>query len=653
MVEQVVGRIPLVPVVAGSILLAYAGALVGLLKGESRRTLLALTGLVALVLATRLLWFDLYPPGLHEDEAKVGACVPNHYAQGDLRREHCTGLPVLLWTLFRAPLLEWLGPTRVALRAYSIATGVAAVPVGFATARALGFGVSVSLAAAALLGLLPWSLLYGRIDFGGELVFHQMLLLAGLAILVFRTGNAWFGWFLASLGQSLLLYDYFAGRLFLPFAVGAAVLATGHRRILCLLVPCAALLAWVPYLTYRPVYAGTPFGFFPPFLHESFRQFPQGLATVLQAFFRPICTEASALSVRAGAMHPEIVLVAAILGILWSVRRPRLGLFLLWGFSLGILPGVVTAQFGVSSHRIMMAYPFVALAAVVPFSSLSVPAAQRLALAGFVLTAGMQSVRFFFSPQFWHPGSRLHFAWEASGVMDAIPRPAPGKVYLARQLGYHVSFRMRFDRELRLFGMGDWLPGQNEQVTIYGFSAHAESLQGFYRELLGEHRVRASGRAFSVWFEPNDWSWLERNGWTYSAACGGNVYFGHVPVAYQPQAAVPLPPCRGEMLQLWRGRWVGPPATLRADAWEALTWVRVERTILTASGPGFHPISFRVEPGNEVELAMLYPVESIWLALHVLENSHIRVPPFAWIEPVNRCENPWQVTRPLSGEFEP
>lgn len=629
------------------IVCAYLLALWGLLRREPLRTRLALLVLTAAVFASRVVWYDVYPPGLHEDEPKLAVCSHQLWMGGRWRAEGCTGLPALLWVVFRAPLQEWFGPTRWALRAYSVATGTAAIPVAFALARRIGFDPWLAGAAAALLGFLPWSLFYGRVNFGGELVFHQFLLLAGIATLVFRSGSLCFGLFLAVLGQSLLLYDYFVGRLFAPFALLAAMIAKGRARLLCLLVPVLSLLAWLPYLTDRPVYVLGPRGLAPP-VTDLVLRLPQRLFAALQVFILPLCTEASAISLRAAAVHPPAVLALAVLGLAFLFRRqPRLGLFLSGGFCLGVLPAVVTAHMGVSSHRLLMAYPFVALAAVAALQPLSEPRARKLAVFALVLTAAGQSLHFFFSPRFWYETSRLHYGWENTQLLEAVPRPAPGRVYWATGLAYWGSWRAYFDPSFQLLTMADWIP-EAHGPTLYLFSAHAEFAKGFFRDWLGPDRMHEVGRAFAVRAEPADRQKFERNGWSYAAACDGEAFFSDVPAPFQPRGLVPLPRCRGETLELWRGVWRGPPSMLRAEGADALLWIRVGQRVRAVERPGLATVSLEVAPGDTVELAARHPPANVWVALVHGQPPRASLPAFAWVEPLRRCEDPWSVIPPLS-----
>src|SRR5207247_805876 len=111
-------------------------------------------------------------------------CAYEDLMGGNLLAEGCTDVPILLNALFQAQLVPVLGPGRWAIRSYSLVTGVLATAVAFAVARAMGFSLIPSFAVGAFVAVLPWSLFYGRVSFGGELIFHELLLLAALARLI-------------------------------------------------------------------------------------------------------------------------------------------------------------------------------------------------------------------------------------------------------------------------------------------------------------------------------------------------------------------------------------------------------------------------------------------------------------------------------------
>ncbi len=366
-------------------------------------------------------------------------------------------------------------------------------------------------------------------------------------------------------------------------------------------------------------------------------------------FLVPICTEATAISLRAAAVHPELVLALALLGVALGYRRERkLAAFLLGGFLVGILPGLVTAHQGVSSHRILISYPFVALAAVSALQSLTVPAARRLALLVLGVVASGQSVRFFFSPRFWYDSSRGHYGWEMTAAMNAIPYPVPGKAFLARQLSYWGGFRIVFDPNVHFLSMADWIPQPNG-LTFYAFCAHSETAKEFYKEWVGRERVREAGRAFTVQMEPGDLVAVAGRGWSFSASCGSEAVFFEVPHVFQPQAELPFRHCMSEHVQLWRGKWRGPRASLRVNVVDFLAWVRVGEKVLAQLRPGLSGISFEVEPGDVVEVGIRHPPAAVWLTLQQVQGSTVRLAPFAPVEPALRCEDPWLAVPVRSG----
>jgi hypothetical protein len=111
---------------------------------------------------------------------------------------------------------------------------------------------------------------------------------------------------------------------------------------------------------------------------------------------------------------------------------------------------------------------------------------------------------------------------------------------------------------------------------------------------------------------------------------------------------VPLPRCRGETLELWRGVWRGPPSMLRAEGADALLWIRVGQRVRAVERPGLATVSLEVAPGDTVELAARHPPANVWVALVYGQPPRANLPAFAWVEPLRRCEDPWSVIPPLS-----
>ncbi|MCX8072565.1 MAG: hypothetical protein N3C12_08960 [Candidatus Binatia bacterium] len=338
------------------IVLTYIWSLGVLLPGERTQVRIWLFVLVVSGLALRLVALREFPPGMIEDEPKDLAAALDTLKDKRVYAARGSGLPLLPQTLFEGQLVPVLGPNRESMRIYSAVTGAFAAPVAYALARALAFSVSASLVYACLVVTLPWSLYYGRVSVGGELIFHQLLLLAALARLVFASGG-WREALVAAFGQILLFYDYFAGRLFVPFSMLAAVIAPRRRRFFIVVALLVAIAAWVPYILSSPNHLWAP-------SNEQPNLDPSGLLAgglvVLKSFVWPLALD-TWFSVRSAAVHPLVVVLAACIGGVTVLARPRLASFLWGGFLLGIAPAVGTYA---STRRMIMGYPFLGLMAV-------------------------------------------------------------------------------------------------------------------------------------------------------------------------------------------------------------------------------------------------------------------------------------------------
>jgi hypothetical protein len=157
----------LAPILTACIILGYAASLWWLLRRERLETVLWLAIICTLSLCLRLVYTTYFPQGLNEDEPKVLLSAMQALRNGQLFGEGNTLLPVLLNALFQAQLVPLFGPTRWAIRTYSMATSVLATPAAFAVSRNFGLRIGSALAAGALVAVLPPQLFYGRISFGG------------------------------------------------------------------------------------------------------------------------------------------------------------------------------------------------------------------------------------------------------------------------------------------------------------------------------------------------------------------------------------------------------------------------------------------------------------------------------------------------------
>jgi len=618
---------------AGAILLGYAWSLRALLRRESSTARLVLLLLCICAFALRVVAFSAFPPGMNEDEPKVLACSLDALKKKVVHTEGCSGLPFLLTVLFQAQLVPWLGPNRPSMRFYSILTGTLSVAAAYGAARALQMRALAALSFAALVATLPWSLFYGRIAFGAQLTLHELLLLAGVARIVFRAGGAGavlMAWF----GQTLLLYDYFAGRLFLPFSLVAVVLGRGWRRLLGLVVPLLAFAAWLPYYLSPAQHRWVPGGRWPAL---SLANLLDGLRQVLRVFVWPLAADGW-ITVRSAAVHPWPILGLAILGCLLMLSRPRLALLTFAGFVLGIAPAVATFP---SAHRMMMAYPFISLAAAYALERLPRGEWRRIAAVVFVGSAALASVRFYFSEDFWPPQSRSVSGEGVTQLVESVPYPLRGTAVVAPGLGYFFAVRERTDRgRVAPLDVRNWWPdGQNE--SWYLFTAHWQPLEAFYRSILGERRVRSFGGPFSVYVERGDWSWLREYGWRYEAQCAQPEWqeSGQVPVLFHIGQTFPGRWCSGRLVHRWTAQWMGDRSSLRLKWEHGEALVALSRGTVLASER--KQIDFEVQRGEVISISLVLPkpTAAIVFLFRRLPSGEMApewtaVRPHEWAEPV-------------------
>ncbi|HSP95633.1 MAG TPA: hypothetical protein VL049_00115 [Candidatus Dormibacteraeota bacterium] len=567
-------------------------ALWWLLRRERGATLLALAALTAAALALRLLYLDDYPRGLNEDEPKVLAAAIGALREGRLLAESTIAVPILMHALFQATLVPLLGIGRWTIRLYSLIGGALCVPAAFATARAMRLSTVASLGAAALITVLPWALFYSRVMQGAELTFQQLLLLAALAALIWR-GGGWVEALIGAFALAWMLYGYWCTRAMLPMPLLAALLAGGRRRAWCVAVLAVGVVPYLPYPPANPqsVYVGQ--GLQPSLLSNADPAlvWSRTLET-LAAFVAPVAQDGW-LTVRAGAVHPILLLLLALAGALSGWRRTA---FLAGGFALGLAP-TVFAWGAPSTHRMMMAFPFVALAAAAACDDLVPRRAWRTAAVAVMAGAvGLWSVRFYFSDDFWLPESRWLFDWERSELVAALPLDAGRPVILMRQVTQFEEPRRFFAADDRLLTVENWQPPP--QGALYAFTAEAEALRPFYAARFGAERVRAFGRAFIADVPAGDWSALREHGWTYCARCQDRTLTGIVPTLQQMGIGFADLACNAPSTHTWAGRWEGAETRLRVRGGESTVAV-VETPHQRAAGV---EVEVDVAPGDRVRV---------------------------------------------------
>jgi hypothetical protein len=590
------------PVLAAAILFGYGFSLWWMLRHESARTLAALVGLLGIALVLRVTQKNDFPPGLNDDEVE-------HVRRGVVSLNagrlfaSCAQGPCLLPELFQAPLVKVVGPNRVAIRTYSLITSVLAVLAAFAAARALAMGVAPSLGTAALVACLPWSVYFGRVSIGGEMVFHQLVLLAALGRLVWQAGGV-VETVIGSFALALLLYDYACGYAMLGMPLVAAALARGRRRLLCVAIGVLAVVAWQPYLahTAKDRIPGVGGGYDQALLTNPLGTLEVKTTSALTALTRPIAGD-SWLSVRAAGVHPYLVLVLAFAGSLLPIRR---GFFLWAGFLGGLSPAVVSWGSGPSTHRMLMAFAFIALAAGSAFDWPRLQRLRNVVMIGCLALAGTQSVRFFFSSEFWNPVTRGTFLPDKTALAEALPLPPHPHLIAMRQLEPFFSFRGLFDSDQEYLSVDNWYP--SNKGAIYTFSGEAAELLPFYHALLGPSRVTTYGSAFTVTLEAADWSWLRQHGWAHELRCGGRTQRAVIPTLFHPHLSFGDISCEGEATYAWRARWVGPSVPLRFwfDGTGVMT-VRTGEVRYVEQVTTERAIEFPVQCGAPVELTITTP----------------------------------------------
>lgn len=597
------------------IICGYVLALWWLLRREAAWTFAALAALCGVSLSLRVVLTGNYPTGLNTDEPKNLSCSIPALEAGRLFGESCNGPPYLLSTVFAAQLVPYVGDNPWAMRTYALVTGVLATPAAFGVARAIGLTVGPSLAAAGLVAVLPWSIFYGRITLGGELIFHELLLLAALARLVWMEGG-WADSLLGGFGLSLLLWDYYAGRAMLGMPLVAAVLARGWRRAWCLVVIPIALIGWYPFLATGPQYVHVGFslaGVRPDIIAAPWDTLVVRTQSALSTFVWPVA-EDGLFTVRAAAMHPVFLLVLAGIGTLTGVRR---GLFLLAGFMGGILPGIVSDSIGISAHRIMMGYVFIALAAACALNVLPWRWLRAAAVTTVLLTAGVWGVGFYFSPRFWGPGSRLQFDAERTALFEAVAADPPARLIAMRDIGDYVP-RSEPGRTVEQLTVDDWLPPNRENVT-YLFTWQGSLLRPQYEWVL-PGRVRAVGTSsFLASFEAADWSWLHRYGWAYEARCGDATHVAQVPFLYSVSMRVEGLICATEVTHMWRGHWHGPETDMILK-FSGRAQIEA-RGVFAHDEGGERQLRFHMPADTDVTVTVVQPEPVPWVSAVLLEES--------------------------------
>ena len=622
----------LAPAIGIGVCLVYIGALWWLLRREPAVALVGVAALCSVALATRVWYTTDFPTGLIEDEPKFLRCAGEALQRGAIFGEGCIGIPVLLGAVFEAQLVPLIGPNRWAIRGYSMVTSILAVAAAFAVGRALGLHVASSWIISAAVAAFPWAIFFGRICLGGELVFHQLLVLAALIRLIWGTG----GWVEVAFGGvalCALLYDYFVGRVMVGLTLVAVVLARGRYRLWCVALLGIAFLGWLPYLHGPHQYASIGFSAKQTgtaLAASPFDRVRAGTLAALSALVKPMGRD-DWFTIRSAAMHPPWFLGLALLGSFTGVRR---GLLLWAGFLGALAPSVLSNGRFASTHRMLMAYPFIAIAAacavdLLPWRWARVPAALLVIVVG--VTHG---VLLYFSPQFWPAESIGVFDPERTAVIESLPLPPHPHIVLMKHLRYQFGPRMLVDNDYEVQTAENWIP-RTRAATLYVFDRLAAPLRPFYEHLLGAARVRGFGRAFTVMMEANDWSWVRRHGWTYEMRCGAEVRRVQEPTLFHVQLGFENMVCKAPVTHRWRGRWRGPRQALRLF-FNGAAEITTTHGVAIAKEGYETALDFVAEPDDEIQITVVTapPEPTVLALLTEVTPMGERVPLWEHVDPL-------------------
>jgi hypothetical protein len=347
----------------------------------------------------------------------------------------------------------------------------------------------------------------------------------------------------------------------------------------------------------------------------------------LHALVEPVAYD-QWLTISTAAVHPEWLLALALVGSLTGVRR---ALFLWAGFLGGLAPAILGYSPLPSTRRMLMAFPFIALAAscaldVVPWRRL------RAALsAALILVTGVWSVRYYFSDAFFPPWSRWVFDADRTAVLEALPTPLDRRLIFAPSLGYTYAARSWYDTQSQSLHASNFFPPLEGDV-LYAFDQNFRPLQPLYLAAFGS-RVQIFGGGFLVALEKGDWSWLRRYGWAYQTLCQGHARSAQLPALFQVKFTFPELHCATPIVHTWIGRWRGGAAQLRMRYTGKLKVTSERATLL--EGDGWEAQGdFRAEPDDLLTLTLEVPVGApVLAALTEVIPSGERAPLLSSITP--------------------
>ncbi len=623
------------PTIALSVLsvVCYIASVAWLLYAEGRRELVGVVILTILAAVLRLAWIYDLPPGLNDDEIKTILAAASSARFPGIFSPGVEG-PILHGVLFQLPVTMATQSLFWGSRAYPLALGILSVPLAFVIGKSYAFTVRSSFVLAALVAVLPWSIFWSRLPWGGEILFYQGLLIAALARILWRDGGLRDA-LVGVVGLTGLLWEYTGAWSMVCMPFVAIVLAKGVRpKMYAATVLVGGLLFWSPYLLRASSWmhyvtekvvspATTPSWSSVPYLLQ--------VLSTFRVFWAPVGAT-SWLSMHSAAIHPPIVLLVALLGLL-SIA-PRKALFNVCGFVAGIFTASISNSGSPSTHRMICAYLFIAISSAGAFHALEKSLKGKraglvttLAALLFTITSGVTSWRIFLSDEFWERGEGNVFVHGETLLSEALQLSPSTPPNVVANLGLLLQARSGDPRSYKTLSYENWLPASAEEQA---FNRPLEALIPLYREVVAPAHIRVFGgpnypKSFSVRFDEAEAKALSIFGWGLTIDCkdGTPTKFFRIPTFMMDRELSGFSNyCKSEYEYRYSTTWVGPPTELKIMQGQVL---HVE-IISPATVKKSEDLTFAVNTGDKVEIKVTTNYSAGSVRLYVAGEPEGRMP---------------------------
>lgn len=556
-------------------LTTYGASLWWLLRLESKRTLWTLSALSLIALILRIIFIHDYPPGVNDDEVQTLRAAFAAIESGKIFALGVEG-PILPAVLFQVPVAIWLDSLFWGMRLYPITLSVLAIPVCFTIGQAMRFTSLASHLLAALVSVLPWSLFWSRMPWGGEIIFYQCLLVAAVARVIWQGGGR--GDVLVGIvGLSGLLWEYTGAWSMISIPLIGIVLAPGwNGRRNSLLILLGGIALWLPYLLnvsswWVYISQKTVDSSDHQTLAATYSHYRPLVEHTLETFVAPVGNSAW-ISMHSVAIHPIAVLITAVLGLLCVA--PRKALLIIGGFAAGFSTAVVSYQGAPSTHRMMCAFLFISIASAAFFNAIATKFKNsRLSNAAtwssgiFVIATATESLLLFFSPAFWTQSDQVFFHGETL-VSESLPLPATSSTILDAEIFRYIKARDPRTTQYKRLTYENWHPLAPGRQTL---SRPFKEWFSFYQDALPPQRVQlfadsSQPTSLIATFTEEDVLKWNQYGWTLRISCRDSelapVIVRTPLLAVEQRLAIDNMPCGNTKEYTFSGVWLSAPTDL-------------------------------------------------------------------------------------------